>query len=347
MQRVGLAVCTIAVIVGLAGLAAVALGTRQPVPVPVALPGPRQVDAAAPLETAPLTGLPVADPAALARPVIAVRVDNAAQARPQTSLDQADIVFEEMIESGLTRFVALFHSVDPGTVGPVRSARNVDADLLPAFSPVLGTSGAAPGIEARLRAVGLRVLSEEQAPPGTFFRTREQRSPHNLFARPLQLWDAGTSLPPAVPPWPFGPPPSLGEQPATSARVVFSRDASATWTWDTERRTWLRQQDGRAHLVRSGGQVAAENVVFATVVTAPRGGIDAAGEPTVAIQAVGEGSAVVLRDGLAYDVRWRKASPYSQFEWVTRDGYPLPLAPGRTWIELVPTSGSLTVGQLP
>ncbi|MGH8899782.1 MAG: DUF3048 C-terminal domain-containing protein, partial [Egibacteraceae bacterium] len=147
--------------------------------------------------------------------------------------------------------------------------------------------------------------------------------------------------------WPFGAPPPLGGRPAPGARVVFSLNASATWTWDASRRTWLRREDGRDHLMSSGGQVTAENVVVATVVTAPGGGVDTNGEPTVAIGVLGEGPAVVLRDGLAYDVRWRKASPSSQFEWVTQRGAPLPLTPGRTWIELVPASGSLVVGQIP
>ncbi|MGH8899949.1 MAG: DUF3048 domain-containing protein, partial [Egibacteraceae bacterium] len=207
MQRFSPAVRAVAVIVGLAGL--VAVGVHRLVPVPVIFPGALHAASGsnapppAPLtESAPLTGLPVADPAVLARPVVAVKVDNAAKARPQTGLDQADIVFEGLVEGGLTRFVALFHSVSPGTVGPVRSARDVDADLLPAFSSVLGISGAAPGTEARLREAGLRVLSEGQAPPGAFFRTGERRSPHNLFTRPLELWRAGAGLPPAVPVWP-------------------------------------------------------------------------------------------------------------------------------------------------
>jgi hypothetical protein len=278
--------------------------------------------------------------------VVAVKIDNAAGARPQTGLDQADIVFEELVESGLTRFIALFHSVDPGTVGPVRSARNVDADLLPAFSPVVGVSGAAPQTDARLRKTGLRVLFEEQAPPGTFFRTRVRRSPHNLFARPSELWRAGAGLPPAASAWTFAPRPPLGGRPVADARIVFSSNASAEWTWDAGRHTWLRRQDGRNHLVNSGSQVAAENVVVATVVTALGGGVDSAGESTVAINVLGEGPAAVLRDGRAYEVRWRKASPYSQFEWITRSGSPLPLAPGRTWIEFLPASGSLTVSPL-
>jgi Protein of unknown function (DUF3048) N-terminal domain/Protein of unknown function (DUF3048) C-terminal domain len=354
MQRVALAVCTVAVIVGLAGLVAIAVGAHQPVPEQVTIPGAFSavsgsdaLPTAPPSGSAPLTGLPVADPAVLARPVVAVTIDNAVQARPQTGLDRADIVFESLVEGGLTRFVALFHSMDPGTVGPLRSARDIDADLLSAFSSVLGISGAAPGTDARLREAGLHVLSESGALPGMFFRTRERKSPHNLFARPLALWRAETSLPPAAPPWPFGRPLPLSARPALGARVVFSLNASATWTWDARRRTWLRQEDGRVHLTSSGGQVAAKNVVVARFATAPGGGVDAHGKPTVGIQVLGEGPAVVLRDGLAYDVRWRKTSPYSQFEWVTPGGAPLPLAPGQTWIELVPASGSLVVGQLP
>lgn len=353
MQRIALAVCTVAVIVGLAGLVAVAVSTHQPVP--VRIPGALRAEsepavqargpAAAPTASAPLTGLPARDPAVLARPVAAVKVDNAAEARPQTGLDQADIVFEERADAGLTRLVALFHSVDPGTVGPVHSGTDVDADLLPAFSPMLGLSGAA-GAEERLRAVGLRVLSEEGASRGAFFRALDRRAPHNLFARPRELWRAGASLPPAAPPWPFDPRSPLGGRSATGARIVFSPSVDVEWAWDTGRRAWLRRQDGRAHLVSSGRQIAAENVIVVTGVTAPVRN-DAGSESANAVDVLGEGAAVVLRDGLAYDARWRKASPYSQFEWVTPARSPLPLAPGRTWIEFVPASGTLAVDQLP
>jgi DUF3048 family protein len=359
VQRVALAVCTIAVIVGLAGLVVIAVSTRQPVP--VALPRPlqaasepaTQARSAAPasalrepaaLPTAPLTGLPVDDAAVVARPVVAVGIDNAAQARPQSGLDQADIVFEEPIEGSLTRFVALFHSADPGTVGPIRRGTSVDADLLPAFSAVLGVSKATAGAGARLRATGLRILSEEQAPARTFFRALDRPAPHNLFARPLELWRAGAGLPPAASAWPFSSRPPLGGQPAPNTWIVFSPSADVEWTWHAKRHAWLRRQDGRVHRVSSGAQVAAENIV---VVMTP-GGIDAGSESSInALEVIGEGTAVVLRDGLAYNIRWRKASPFSQFEWVTRGGSPLPLAPGRTWVEFIPASGSFVVRGLP
>jgi len=140
-----------------------------------------------------------------------------------------------------------------------------------------------------------------------------------------------------------------GGRPAASGRIVLPPSVGSVdveWTWDAGRRAWLRQQDGRPHRVSAGRQIATENIVVVT--GAPASGNRGAGSETAgAIAAVGEGEAVVLRDGLAYDARWRRASLSSRFEWTMPSGSPLPLAPGRTWIEFIPVSGSLTVDRLP
>lgn len=305
--------------------------TEEPTPEPTEEPSE---------PTAALTGLPLEDPAAAERPVVALKIDNAPAARPPQHLRYADIVVEELVEGGTTRFVALYHSIDPGPVGPVRSGREVDADLLPPFSPVLGISGAAPEVQAMLRDAGLLYFEEGQAGNAFFRDSSRFRAPHNLFSNLGDLWAAGTDLTPAERPWPIGDADLDGARPAAEVSMRFPA-ARNRWTWDGDTGEWLREQDGEPHVDSSGGQMAAANVVVMRAPVRPGNRRDSSGTPTVDIEIIGEGDALVLQDGHAIEARWRKPSREEQIEWLTLEGQPLPLAPGRTWIELLPTDAPL------
>ena len=340
----GVVACVL--LMGCGGAAADAVGaasppvTATPSATPTSTPAPSPTPSTPTHQrTAPLTGEPVDDPATATRPVLALKIDNHPRARPPTALEQADIVFEEMVEGGVTRFVALYHSEVPNEVGPVRSGREVDADLLPAFDPVLGMSGAAPVVYGVLWGAGLKVFEEGQAEG--FFRRSDLPAPHNLMARPANLFQAGEDLPSAAVPWPIEGDVPPGGRSVSRARLDLSEHARADWSWDATTRRWLRSQDGAAHRDASGGRQMADNVVIVEVATRPGTRTDAGGHPTVEIDVIGEGDATILRNGRAYTARWRKDGPKEQFEWTTVSGETLPLAPGRTWIELAPQTGSL------
>lgn len=295
--------------------------------------------------TLALTGLPVPPGAQglLGRPVLAVKIDNARPARPQDGLDRADIVMTEVVEDGITRFLALYQSVDPGNVGPVRSGRDLDALLLPAFTPVLGMSGAAPPTLAVLQAAGLRMFHEHANPPhagvpglGALFRVGDRRRPYNMFLNAPGMWAQSAGLPAPAPAWPFDPAVPLGGSPSAGLALTFSPNASASWAWDPPAGMWRRSQDGAAHLGVGGQQLGARNVVLVRAMVVPGSGVDVIGSRTADTLVIGEGEAIVLRDGLAFPARWRKTGPAAQFEWLTPGGAPLPLAPGTTWVELHP-----------
>lgn len=314
---------------------------------------------------APLTGEEIDDREILERPAVAIKVDNAPQARPPLGLEDADIVFTELVEGGTTRFIALYHSQLPDSVGPVRSGRDVDAQILPPFSAVFAISGAAGPTYEQLRGADLLVFEEGQA--DAFRREGSRTSPHNLFVSPEALVAAAEDLPPAEQPWPFdaegpgggeeaagdeeagtGEEAETGEETApgeeaSSARLTYSPSYSAEWSWDASAGRWLRSQDGETHTDADGGQLDAATVVVARVTTFEGGGTDAGGNPIPVIETIGEGDALVLRDGRSFPARWRKSSAQSHFEWLTPDGEPLPLHPGRTWVELVPEQGSVDV----
>ncbi|MDP9405249.1 MAG: DUF3048 domain-containing protein, partial [Actinomycetota bacterium] len=283
-----------------------------------------------------LTGAPLPEPPARRRPIVAVKIDNAPRAVPQDGLDVADVVFEEEVEGGITRFVALYQSRDPGEVGPVRSGREADAVLLPAFEPVVAISGAAPNVIADLADADLLVFKEGQA--GAFRRRPGRRAPHNLYADVGRLWAAGDALTsPDEPLWAFVAKTPPGGDRVAGAALTFSPFASAAWRWSPAQRVWQRRQDGSVHATAGGEQLTADNVVVMRVTSAAGDRVDSAGNPTVSIDFTGRGEAVVLRDGRAYDARWRKRSARSRLRWLDKDGDPFPLAPGRTWVEVLPT----------
>lgn len=283
----------------------------------------------------PLTGLPANDDAAaLERPVLAAKIDNAPRARPQTGLRQADVVMVELVE-GATRFVALFHSTDPGQFGPVRSGRFVDAALLPPFEPVMALSGAARPVLAELRAAGLALHGEGSA--GAWARSGSRPAPHNLYARAAPLWQSGQQmgLPPAEPVWHYDGDEPEGATVAEQADLVYPLATSVTWQFHHKSGRWRRRQDGAAHVDAGGDQIDADNVVIVRV--------PATTDVTRPFEPVAAGDLTVLRGRRQVNGTWHKPDVNEHFRWRDRRGDPLPLAPGRTWIELVPDTGNVSV----
>jgi hypothetical protein len=146
---------------------------------------------------APLTGGQVDEP--IEHSVVATKVSNIEEARPQTGLAQADIAFEVVTEGGITRFIALFHSSLPDETGPIRSAREIDIDIVPPYQAILAVSGGRDEILSEARA-HLEVATEG---PG-FFRADERPAPHDLYLRPGEIVElVDGPAPPQEPVWDF------------------------------------------------------------------------------------------------------------------------------------------------
>jgi hypothetical protein len=286
---------------------------------------------------AALTGLP-ADAAVVSQPILAVKIDNYWRARPQFGLDHADVVFEENVE-GVTRFVALFHSRIPTVLGPVRSARTGDLDVLSAMNrPVFAYSGANAGVTEWIGSAsssGVLVDYTAQRRP-CFFRTSDRPGPHNLLldavcAQPAARVD---SPGPARPLWQIDagwvPPVGVAASADTSFGVPMD-GVAVEWHWDATTGTYLRSQDGQPHVADSGVQLAATNVVVLSVVHVPSP-VDARSPNPIT---VGTGNAVVHRDGAAIDALWSRATPYDPFAFFeATTGVPIPLDTGVTFVEL-------------
>jgi hypothetical protein len=298
---------------------------------------------------APLTGLRVADGALLARPALAVKIDNLdapnETAVPQLGLLRADVVYEEIVEGNITRLVAVFHSQQPGRVGPVRSARTTDVQLLPQLGrPLLGWSGGNDGVVAAVRSSPSIIDAGWDAAPSSYARSGPHRAPHNLYAAADELW--------AKAPADAAPPPALfqyrtpGQELPASARQALGVDLSwgggaavapVSWRWDENLRSWVRSQRGRFHVDQDGKAITAKNVV----VLVTEYGQSAADSRSPEARTVGSGELFVYTNGRVVHGRWDRPDVNRPPTLVDDAGAPVPLSPGQTWVEL-PRSGSTT-----
>jgi hypothetical protein len=298
----------------------------------------------------PLTGVPI--PEELHdRPLTIVKIENTPQARPQTGLDYADIVIEEVVEFGITRFMVLFHSDLPEIAGPVRSARPVDADLVSGFGrSIFAYSGARPEVQAMLAPIpALRVIEDGTA----FFRDNVRRAPHNLYLRPTQLIDDLMIRDPEPVPdigWVFTDEPPAGEvacppgsatcvDPGGEITINLSSTYITAWEYDEAEGVYRRLQNGQPFRTSEGDQVGivspreigAANVV----VLGTRHYIGPSGYPETDATTPPDGErAIVLRDGKRYEARWVKPGQRDNILLQTPDGQPFPLKPGPTWLHL-------------
>ena len=347
-----------ALVAVLAGLALAVTGCTSPQGQAQETPGPVtqgptiQPDKAAvpaPVVPAvwPLTGV-AGEPAA--RPSLAVKIENTAVARPQTGLEQADVVWETIVEFDVSRFIAVYHSQVPGEVGPIRSVRPMDPVILAPTHGLLAFSGGQPGILDLVAASGVQMISHDAGAPG-MYRTRDRAAPHNVYGTPETFWaqaDAGHQAPPgeqftfarsadraaAV----------LAGTPAGTLAFRLSSASNPSWTWDAGTGTWLRSEGTSPATARSGARLSAVNVVSITA-DHPNTGFGAqGGAPVPTYTLVGSGDGVVATGGKTIPVRWQKDAEDAPMRLFTADGKPADLAPGNTWVELVPAgSGSLTV----
>jgi Protein of unknown function (DUF3048) N-terminal domain/Protein of unknown function (DUF3048) C-terminal domain len=294
-----------------------------------------------------LTGLPVGSATmAAARPALSIKVENTPPARPQAGLDAADIVTEELVEGGITRFFVTFQSHDSSLVGPVRSARPVDAALLRQLGGGLfGYAGAAQGEIAPVKAYSNAVLLSPDEAPGAYWRSASRPAPHNLYTSTARLYQAAARLGAHR-----GPPPALfrfttqaptGARPVRAVAVPFSPDADyvASWRWDPKAALWDRYQGGQRATLAGGAGVTAINVVVLRVkVGTIPGLVDSLGNPDPNVIVVGQGDCWVFRDGRVVTGTWRRLAVGQVMRLLGRGGQTIPLHPGRTWIELEPVS---------
>jgi hypothetical protein len=305
-------------------------------------PAPTTTTVAPP--TAPLTGLPDPGGASHTRPVLSVKVENTPDARPQAGIDQADVLYEEVVEAGITRFVAMFNSEVPAVIGPVRSVRAEDPEIVWPVGGIFAYSGGAPVNVESINAAPVHAVDEDAGKPsGAMVRNEPSQpprdAPHNLYAIGQPMFDLGGD--PKPPPALFqyvanGSPPVTG-QGVLNFHVGFDPGYDPTWTWNGATGTWDRAMDGAPHTVTGTGHISPANVV---VQFTPYTGEGEA-------QTVGEGDAWIFTDGTLRQGRWVRPDKAQPAKYVDPAGNPILLRPGRTWVELLPAGAAVDVTAAP
>jgi hypothetical protein len=296
--------------------------------------------------TWPLTGI---EGDVAQRPALAVKIENTSQARPQTGLEQADVVWETIVEFDVSRFVAVFHSQVPAEVGPVRSVRPMDPLIIAPLHGLIAYSGGQQGILALIQASGAQSISHDAGAPG-LYRIKTRAAPHNVYGSPQTFWDHADADHRAAPGEQFAFARGLDAasavatgSPATTVSLHLSAASNPSWSWDGT--AWLRSEGAKPAMAASGARLSATNVVTITA-DHPNTGFGAqGGTPVPTYSLVGSGDAVVASGGKTLAARWQKDAQDTPLKLVAADGSPVTLAPGNTWVELVPNgSGSLTLG---
>jgi hypothetical protein len=339
-------------VTGVAGLAGLVLSACS------ASPSPHHVSVrtttttsttTAPVETAtcPLTGEPVpGDGPVPARPALAVKIDNYPAARPQSGLDKADVIFEEPVEGGITRYAAVFQCQGASLVGPVRSARNIDIGILGqlgspllvhvgGINPVLANIEASPLINFDLGNYG----SLETHPAGRV-------APYSTYSTTAQLWNTHPTM--TTPPQPlftYSPTAPAGT-PVSSVHIDFSGTSDVTWTYNAQTHEFARFYNGtKPDMLADGAQNAAANVVVQYVqirygpwLENSEGGL----EVQANLYPDASGRAEVFRGGTEVTGTWTRSTLSSPTQFLSTSGTPIPLQPGQTWVELVPNTITAT-----
>lgn len=293
----------------------------------------------------PLTGLPAPGGAVPQRSAMAVKVDNYPTARPQGGLTAADIVFEEPVEGMITRYVAVFQCHGAASVGPVRSARNIDIGILGQLgSPLLVHVG---GIQPVINNIVASPLKDFelgdyttiiQHPPG-------RNAPYDTYTSTTAVWQMRpTADTPPAPLFTYSRTAPAGS-PVSSVSIPFSSYSPVVWRWNAARGVFLRYFNSTPDLLSNRVQNSATNVVvqFVTIFYGPwventQGALEV--QANLATHA--SGTALVFRNGEEVQGQWSRSSLGQPTSFTTPSGAPIDLAPGTTWVELVPSTDRVT-----
>ena len=331
-----------------------ALVPSTPVPLP---PRPENIN--------PLTGLPVSDPSVLRRRPIHARIGNDPVIRPQEGLNAADVIYEELIDSlvdprdpnrinsFMTRITAVYLGQDPPRVWPIRSARLVSIALAREYHAALVHSGASDGIRYRLaqsRQAGEDFIDLDELFHPSIFNTHREfdwRGSKSVDVRKVRQYLRAQGWEKDVRPRGFyfteSPPP--GGQPASEIYIPYPACCNVTWRYNPQTGLYERYVRGQPHLDRADNQIIAVSNVIVHFARHENTDMveDSLGSRGIRIYLDGEGEAWIFRDGRMYRARWRHGDRFQMTEYLTLDGQPFPLKPGRTWVQFVPLTYDVKV----
>ena len=334
----------------------VAVATQTSTPTPTAPPTPTPTPKP---KFWPLTGLSAPQDAALGRRPLNVRLPNDPNARPQYGLSKADVVFEMIVEGGVTRFSAIYHSQDADVIGPVRSYRFSDLHITQMLRGALVSSGST--VEERDAVTqsikdGNMLSVDAERDGRAYYRVAFRPAPNNEFTGTPADRDAvnraGGSAPVEVPGLAFLPPTNgdptaggfVGAQAAKTVTVPFQGVWATTFSWDAGSYGYRRSQGGVQTQDGDGsGPILAKNVIVMTTDIWTTSVVeDQLGSHGLDYRMTGGGPVSVFRDGLRVDGTWKRDGVLDQFTFWDAAGKQLMLEPGQTWIHFIYPTWSVT-----
>ncbi len=289
-------------------------------------------DATGSVERNLLTGLP-----GINQKIIAVKVDDTRAAHPQVGVESADVVYIEQVEGGLTRLIALYSSFYPVKVGPVRSARISDIDILAEYGRVgFIFSGAQRKMYPVIDSANLANLGAQRNPATVYVRDNLRYAPTNLFVYPEKLLQTDPNADSidevGDPGWTFGDNPGIGKE-IKSATVKWPA-ATYKVSWSNQEDRWILDFNGQPNLTPEGYQLGSPTFVIQLVEISPSEFGDRYGGVTPKHHVVGQGRGYILRDGQAIEAIWSRPTLESKTEWKLLDGSDAHFEPGQIWIAL-------------
>ena len=283
--------------------------------------------------------------------ILVVKIDDTASARPQIGIDRADIVYIEQVEGGLTRLAAVFSSEIPTLIGPIRSARISDIDILAQYGRVVfAYSGAQSKLLPVISAANLNDYGAQRQSPTIYTRDESRTAPTDMVLRADLLLEKVRSDGREIATsrsvgWSFGDLPNGGTA-ITEAKVNWPA-ASYEVKWSTEEERWLIFNNGVPNMSASGIQHGPTTLLIQLVEIVASEYGDKLGGVTPLSKTVGSGTGFVLRDGKYFPATWSRPDELSGTTWRALDGSELPFARGQVWIALTEKNPQFTLDSAP
>ena len=301
----------------------------------------------------PLTGKEIPPELWLNRPkrVLAFKIDNNINARPQSGLQEADSVFEILVEGGMTRFLAFFLDNTSKYLGPIRSARPTDPTVVRPYDGTLVVSGATDGLIPSIRQLGVPVLEEVNAP--AMFRIGSRKAPHNLYADTELVRDVIDSRgfkflqPGPQPLYPFGFDQNNWSTGANKITIQYSDFTTVIWKMDGDRYSrfiidaYSSEKEAVAHnFISQDGNYT--DILSSETIVVIQGALYKDKATTLpSILTVGIGDLFIFNNGNYVQGTWRRTDISESFEFFDINQNPIEVPPSSQWIHIVPNEGQI------
>ena len=279
--------------------------------------------------------------------ILVVKIDDTNAAHPQIGIEDADLVYVEQVEGGLTRLAAIYTSKLPPLIGPIRSARISDIELLAQFGRVgFAYSGAQSKMRPVIAEANLENLSAERNPPSIYGKDPNRIGPVDMILKPELLLERANANPKirietaTASVFAFGDAPK-GETNTAIAKIKWP-SAKYELRWDSANEKWLIYFNEKPNMAANGEHLYADTAIIQIVSITPSIYGDKFGEITPFSKTTGSGKAVMLRDGFSYQISWQRNLETDVTTWKSEDGDVANFKPGRTWIFLTDKAPVLT-----